>query len=148
MTPILATAFVVHVLSGVIGVGLHNTVLLHLLKKVPNYIFVSRIAWLAVWLYFLSWATAAYYYMTYYGVAVKPRILGGEMSIAHTFFMETKQHMFLVLPFVSISIVFCTMYLRKNPDDSIRKSTAFLTGVALFIGLAVVASGILVSGSI
>lgn len=148
MTLIVVIALVVHVLSGVIGVGLHNTVLLHLLKKAPNYIFVSRIAWSAVWLYFLSWVTAAYYYVIYYGVAVKPRILAGEMPIAHTFFMETKEHIFLVLPFVSISIALCVTYLRQNPDDLLRKRTALLTSVAFVVGVVVVASGILVSGSI
>lgn len=148
MTPILATALIVHVLSGVVGVGIHNSVLVHLLKKTPNYIFVSRLAWSAVGLYFLSWATAAYYYVTYYGVAVKPRILAGEMPIAHTFFMETKEHIFLMLPFVSISIALCVTYLRENSDDLLRKRTVFLTSVALVIGVVVVASGILVSGSI
>lgn len=148
MTSILTTALVVHVLSGVIGIGLHNTMLMHLLRKVPDYLFVSRLAWSAVALYLLSWTTAAYYYVTYYGVAVKPRILAGEMPAAHLFFMETKEHIFLVLPFVAISIALCTMYLRENPDDSLRKSTAFLTSVALLIGIVVVASGILVSGSI
>lgn len=148
MTPILAITLITHVLSGVLGVGMHNTVLMHLLKKVPNYIFISHLAWSAVGLYFLSWATAAYYYVMHYSVAVKPRILAGDIPAAHTFFMETKEHIFLMLPFVAISIAFSVMYLRENPDDSLRKSTAFLTSAALLIGVVVVASGILVSGSI
>jgi hypothetical protein len=53
-----------------------------------------------------------------------------------------------VLPFLAISIALCTMYLRSNPDDDLRKSTAFLTFVALVIGVATAASGVLVSGSI
>ena len=70
------------------------------------------------------------------------------MPSAHTFFMETKEHIFLVLPFVAISIALCTTYLRVNADDGLRKSTALLTLVALVIGAVVAASGILVSGSI
>lgn len=148
MTPILTTALIIHVIGGVVAIGMHNVVLMHLLKKAPNYVFVSRIAWSAAALFFLSWATSAYYYVTYYGTVVKPRILAGAMPAAHTFFMETKEHIFLVLPFVAISIALCTSYLRSNPDDRLKKSTAFLTLLALVIGVATAASGILVSGSI
>ena len=148
MTIILAASLIVHVLGGVIAIGIHNVMLMHLLKKAPNYVFVSRLAWSAVALFLLSWATSAYYYVTYYGSAVKPRILAGAMPAAHAFFMETKEHIFLVLPFVAISIALCTMYLRANPDDGLRKSTALLTLVALAIGVATAAAGILVSGSI
>lgn len=148
MTTTLAALLIVHVIGGVIAIGMHNVILMHLLKKAPNYVFVSRIAWSAVALFFLSWATSAYYYVTYYGTAVKPRILAGATPVAHTFFMETKEHIFLVLPFVALSIALCTTYLRSNPDDGLRKSTAFLTLIALTIGVATAASGMLVSGSI
>ena len=148
MTTTLATLLIVHVLSGIIAIGMHNVVLMHLLKRTPNYVFVSRLAWSAVALFFLSWATSAYYYVTYYGTAVKPRILAGAMPAAHAFFMETKEHIFLVLPFVAISIALCVTYLRMNEDDRLRKSTALLTLVALVIGVATAVSGMFVSGSI
>ena len=148
MTTTLAVLLIVHVLSGVTGIGMHNVVLMHLLKKAPNYVFVSRLAWSAVVMFFISWATSAYYYVTYYGSTVKPRILAGATPVAHTFFMETKEHIFLVLPFVALSIALCTSYLRTNADDELRKRTALLTLTALLIGVATAAAGIFVSGSI
>ncbi len=149
MTTTLAAALIIHVIAGVVAIGIHNVVLMHLLKKAPNYIFISRIAWAAVALFLLSWATSAYYYVTYYGTAVKPRILAGAAPFAHTFFMETKEHIFLLLPFVALSIALCASYLRAHPDDDgLRKSTAFLTLIALGIGVATAASGMFVSGSI
>ncbi|MDO8514828.1 MAG: hypothetical protein Q7S50_04785 [bacterium] len=148
MTTTLAALLIVHVIGGIIAIGMHNVVLMHLLKKAPNYVFISRLAWSAAALFLLSWATSAYYYVTYYGTAVKPRILAGAAPVAHTFFMETKEHIFLVLPFVALSIALCASYLRANPDDGLRKSTALLTFVALVIGVATAASGMFVSGSI
>ena len=97
MTPFLAAMLITHVIGGVIAIGIHNVALMHLLKKTPNYVFISRIAWAAVALYLLSWATSAYYYVTYYGTAVKPRILAGALPAGHIFFMEAKEHIFLVL---------------------------------------------------
>ena len=148
MTTLLTTLLIVHVISGVTGVGLHNLTLMHLLKRAPNYAFVARVAWSAATLFLISWASSAYYYVTYYGSMVKPRILAGNMPVGHTFFMETKEHIFLLLPFLAISIALSVTYLHANPDNGLRKSTAFLTLIALVIGIAVAASGILISGSI
>ena len=148
MTPFLAAMLITHVIGGVIAIGIHNVALMHLLKKAPNYVFISRIAWAAVALYLISWATSAYYYVTYYGTAVKPRILAGALPAGHIFFMETKEHIFLVLPFLAISIALCASYLRTTPDDALRKSTAFLTLIALGIGAATAGAGIIVSGSV
>lgn len=147
MTPILATTLITHVIAGVIAIGMHNVVLMHLLKRAPNYGFVSRVAWGAAALFFLSWAASAYYYVTYYGTAVKPKILAGDMPWGHTFFMEAKEHVFLILPFMAISIALCVSYLRLYDDDGLRKSTALLTFVALAIGSATAAAGIFVSGA-
>lgn len=149
MTTTLATFLVIHVLTGILGIGLHNVTLLHILKKVPDYVGIARLAWSAFVMYLISWGTSAYYYVTYYGTKVKPRILEGDTPFAHNFFMETKEHIFLVLPFVALSIALAVTYLKANPaDDELRKKTAFLTLVAFVIGVAVAASGIFVSGSI
>lgn len=148
MTTALAATLVIHVISGVVAIGIHNVVLMHLLKKAPNYVFVSRSAWSAAALFLLSWATSAYYYVTYYGTAVKPRILEGDTPFSHTLFMESKEHIFLLLPFMAISIALCAAYLRLHGDDELRKSTAVLTFVALVFGIAITAAGMFISGSI
>jgi hypothetical protein len=148
MTPTLATLLVTHVITGVVAIGMHNVILMHLLKRSPNYAFISRLAWSAVALFLISWATSAYYYITYYGSAVKPRILAGANPAAHAFFMETKEHIFLLLPFLAVSLALTVSYLRSNPDDATRKAAALLAFVALTIGIATAASGIIVSGSI
>lgn len=148
MTTALAATLAIHVLSGVVAIGIHNVVLMHLLKRAPNYEFIARIAWMAVALFILSWVTSAYYYVTYYGGVVKPRILAGEAPFAHTLLMESKEHLFLLLPFMAISIALCAEYLRRHDDDNLRKSIVLLTLVALALGIAITASGIFISGSI
>ena len=148
MTPVLAALLITHVIGGIVAIGMHNVVIMHLLKHAPNYVFVSRLAWSAFILYLLSWSTSAYYYVTYYGIAVKPRILAGDTPWAHTFFMETKEHIFLILPFIALSIALATTYLRDHPDDGLRKATALLTLVAFAIGVVTAAMGVIVSGSI
>ena len=145
MTPILAAALITHVIVGIVGIGMHNVLLMHLLKHEPKYAFLEKLAWGAVFFYLVAWATSAYYYVTYYGTAVKPRILAGTTPIGHTFFMEAKEHVFLLLPFAAIAIAIAVSYLKRHPDHSVRKSVAFLTLITLASSIFVAGAGIFVS---
>lgn len=148
MTPILAAALITHVILGIVAIGMHNVLLMHLLKHEPKFAFLEKLAWGAVFCYLISWATSAYYYVTYYGKVVKPKILAGATPIGHTFFMEAKEHVFLLLPFAAIAIAVAVSYLKRNPDHSLRKSVALLTLITLASSIFVAGAGIFVSGSI
>lgn len=148
MTTVLAATLITHVVVGVIGIGIHNVVLMHLLKHEPNFSFLKKLAWSAALCYFVAWATSAYYYVTYYGTAVKPRILAGATPIGHTFFMEAKEHVFLLLPFAALAIAVAVSLLARYPDRRVQRSVALLTLVTLAGGIFVAAAGIFVSGSI
>lgn len=148
MSTLFAATLIIHVIAGVVAVGMHNVVLMHLLKPKTDFVFVARTAWWAVALFFLSWATAAYYYVEYYGGKVKPRILAGDMPAAHAFFMETKEHVFLLLPFLAIVIALGATYLRTHPDEGLKRATTLAALIALGIGAFSVISGIFISGSI
>lgn len=148
MTPLLAAALITHVIIGVIAIGMHNVLLMHLLKREPKYAFLEKIAWGAALAYLVSWAAAAYYYVSHYGNAVKPRILAGATPIGHTFFMEAKEHVFLLVPFAAIAIAVTVSLLKKYPDSRVQKSVALLTLIALASSVFVAAAGIFVSGSI
>src|SRR3989344_2053413 len=51
-------------------------------------------------LFFASWIIGGYYYVQYYGPDVKPVINAGSEPWAHKVFTETKEHVFLFLPFL------------------------------------------------
>lgn len=148
MTPLLVAALITHVIIGVIGIGMHNVLLMHLLKHEPKYAFLEKMAWGAALCYFIVWSASAYHYVSHYGSAVRPRILAGATPIGHTFFMEAKEHIFLLLPFAAIAIALTVSLLKKYPDPRVKKSVAFLTLAALAGGVFVAAAGIFISGSI
>ena len=139
---------IVHVLSGIVGVGVLYVMLMNIMKRLPDYPFLIKMSWSAVLLFVVSWISAAYYYVLHYGPAVKPRILAGTHPWAHNFFMETKEHVFLMLPFIAISIAVSLMYLEQNTDDSLKRAVTVLTVIAFAIGLFSALSGIFISGSI
>lgn len=49
---------------------------------------------------FAAWFGGGFYYLEIYGSAVKPFIKEGPMPWAHGVVMETKEHVFLFLPFL------------------------------------------------
>ena len=148
MTPLLATALIVHVLAGILAISFLFVIAIHLLKREPNFNFLSWLSWSTVVLFLLSWGSSAYYYVTYYGGAVKPRILEGDFPAGHIFFMEAKEHLFLLLPFLTIALAFTISLLRHMPDERVKKAAAFLAVLALCIGIFITAAGMVVSGSI
>ncbi|MEM4389570.1 MAG: hypothetical protein QXG98_02825 [Candidatus Micrarchaeia archaeon] len=52
---------------------------------------------------FLSWLAGGYAYTTTYGEQVKPVIKGGPLPWAHEVVMETKEHVFLFVPFIAFA---------------------------------------------
>ena len=78
-------------------------VLIELFPPTPQRIQRAKIvALISVVLLFLSWITAGYYYVNIYGSEVKPLIKEGPQPWAHGVFMETKEHIFLFLPFLGL----------------------------------------------
>lgn len=53
---------------------------------------------------FLSWLAGGYYYLTSYQAVVKGLIKSGPYPWAHTVITESKEHIFMFLPFLGIVV--------------------------------------------
>ena len=103
----------------------------------------SIILALAAW---LSYLVGGYYYVTSYG-PVKAVIKEGSWSWAHGIFMEVKEHIFLVGPYIAVTLA-ALVYAFRNEmmaSGEVRKSmilllAAFFIGVAIVLGFGVMVS--------
>ena len=98
-------------------------------------------------LIFAHWLVSGVYYVAYYGPEVKPAIKAGAWPWGHTIFMESKEHIFLFLPFLSILLFFL---IWKNGDKlreerGLRYSIFAVGGVTVLVFLLMVVSGFLIS---
>ena len=92
-----------HAILGEIGIAAFLWVFIEMLNPTPNRLKRAKIAaFLGVVFFFASWIIGGYYYVEYYGDLVKPIIKEGPQPWAHLIFTETKEHVFLFLPFLSI----------------------------------------------
>ncbi|TSC85633.1 MAG: hypothetical protein G01um10148_1019 [Parcubacteria group bacterium Gr01-1014_8] len=62
----------------------------------------TRIAGIGVLFLFLAWIVGGYYYLTEYQSIVKPVIKAGPLPWTHSVITETKEHVFLFLPFLAL----------------------------------------------
>lgn len=138
-----------HVLLGLSGVVLFVVVLLGLFQAVVK-IRSSRVVSFFGFLSFLvSWILGGYYYVNYYGSSVKPGIKAGDYSWAHKVIMETKEHVFLFLPFLAF-IIFLTFLLagnNLNQDLGLKRVITFLTFLTIILGILIAVMGIFISGA-
>src|SRR3989344_6181175 len=93
----------IHAFLGEAGIIAFLWVFIELLNPVSSGVKRAKLAaLLGVIFLFLSWFTGGFYYVKYYGTNVKPIIKEGPQPWAHGIFMETKEHIFLFLPFLSL----------------------------------------------
>jgi hypothetical protein len=95
----------------------------------------------------LSWVAGGYYYVTVYGSEVKPLIKAGPQAWAHSVFMETKEHVFLFLPFLGL-MVFLLIHSAGDAllrDRRLRQSIQLLSLLIVLMGLAMAGMGYLIS---
>lgn len=132
----------IHAGLGEIGAFLFLWLFVELLN--PSKVRINRakkVAMLATIFIFLSWIVGGYYYVSYYGVNVKPIIKEGPDPWAHSVFTETKEHIFLFLPFLSIlttAVVF--RYGNKIENDKHARRAMLMLSILIFL-LALLMAG-------
>lgn len=139
-----------HVVIGLAGIMFFVLVLLELfgtnigtrkLKILSFFGFASFIA---------SWIMGGYYYVMYYGGAVKPVIKAGDYPWVHGIIMESKEHIFLFLPILA-AVAFLIFWLGDNLASSEPRLKRALTALVLLIivyGVFVAVSGTVISGAV
>lgn len=150
MSPVLIVFFVLHIIFGTGGIILITAYLLLISRKniEIKWLKVSSIFGLLAFL--TSWIFGGFYYTSYYGKAVKPLILKGQFAWVHEILMETKEHVFLFLPFLSLVIFIVTFFASKDlfSDDKVRKALTACGFVVVGIALFILVAGIFISGAV
>ena len=136
-----------HAITGILAIFAFLLVFVELLT--PTEKIIKRIqifAYIGTILIFISWIVGGYYYVNYYGADVKPIIKQGSTPWVHSIIMETKEHVFLFLPFLAIlttGIIFSYADLLKN--HKAKSSVLILCALIVLIGLAITGMGYLIS---
>ena len=98
--------------------------------------------------FIISWIFGGYYYVVYYGSLVKPVIKEGVAPWAHNIIMETKEHIFLFIIPVAMTVLFIT-FLDKNDIErfKLRLPALWLSGTVAALGLLIGAMGFIISAA-
>lgn len=94
------------------------------------------------------WIAGGYNYLTDYGSNVKPAILAGGYPWAHQILMEAKEHVFIFLPIIALSLSLTIYYLdddRFAGDRRYRRAIAEIACMALLLVLLMFLMGAIVS---
>jgi len=98
-------------------------------------------------LIFAHWLVSGIYYVIYYGPEVKSIIKTGPWPWAHAIFMESKEHIFLFLPFLALILLFLVWKHgdKLREERGLRFSIFAVGGVALFVFGLMIIMGFLIS---
>mgnify|MGYP001560219514 CR=1 FL=1 len=150
MSVFLSLFLIVHVISGVIGIFLFGGAALNALKQKPSFKTLKWFSFLGFLALMISWTiSGGYYYVTYYGKAVKPIIQAGATPWIHSVIMETKEHIFLFLPFLALlaTLIFWLYGESLAEKPKLKSAVAVTLLLITIIGIAVILAGISISGT-
>lgn len=150
MTTVLATNLIAHVLFGVVGTIVYYMVWRDGLKKQPNIRWLQGLSLTGTISYVLAWISGGYYYLTHYGSTVKPIIKAGAYPWAHSVIMEAKEHVFFFLPILAILVMLLWWLLpnEMQQEPKLKQAAAGLSGIISLVGMAMIFSGIVISGAV
>lgn len=137
-----------HAGLGEIGALAALWVLVELLNASEASLRRARIAALVAVVFFIgSWFAGGYNYLTDYATAVKPLIKSGPLPWAHLVITETKEHVFLFLPFLSIiQLALLTRFNKEIlADQNLKKAATYIAILTVLLALAMVGMGVLIS---
>ncbi len=150
MPPSFQLLLVLHVIFGLLGVAGSYATWMASLKGRLSLVFLRTASVSALIAYLLSWLAGGYYYAVYYGAVVKPVIKAGPYPLAHAIIMESKEHLFLLLPalaaVMTLVIWLCGALLEASPQ--LRRALSFLAGVATVLGALIAIAGVIISGAV
>ncbi len=132
----------------IIGIFAFLWVFVEILNAKPSSIKRAKVAaLLGVIFFFASWLVAGYLYVNFYGQNVKPLIKSGPNPAGHAVFMESKEHIFLFIPFLSF-LALALLYQKDILENNeTRKSLLLLSSLIILLGLAMAGMGYLISSS-
>jgi hypothetical protein len=148
MSTLFASLLTTHVVLGLIGVIASFMVTFMLLKDELAVSTLKKASLTAFLAYIISWLSGGWYYWKYYGTVVKPVIMKGNYTWAHSVFMEAKEHVFLFLPFVTLClmlIIWCAPNALAT-NSQLKKRTFFLSLMITILAIVVTLSGVLITG--
>jgi hypothetical protein len=94
---------------------------------------------LAMWLAYL---VGGYWYVVFYG-ADKARILKGPWPFSHSFFMEMKEHVVIMLLLLTTYLPIAARH-NLSTNKAARKVVLWVTGLIILIGVAMDGAGAII----
>lgn len=149
MSPLFQSLLISHVILGLIGIVLFTAVLLGLIKN-ANLKKLKILSLAGLFSFLASWFSGGYYYTLYYGDKVKPIIKAGQHFWVHSVIMETKEHIFLFLPFLVAVLVLAIWLIGNdiNKEQKLKKGIIALALSIVILGIAITLMGLAISGAV
>ncbi len=150
MSDLQFLSLILHIFLGVAAVICSYAVWMYLVRPKLHLHTLGRWSFWAFVLTVISWITGGYYYVTYYGKTVKPVILAGKYAWVHTIMTESKEHFFLLLPFLTLVLYLVIRFFPTEITEQprVRSAIIWLAGIASVIGFAVTLFGVVISGAV
>ncbi|MEK7581632.1 MAG: hypothetical protein AAB512_05105 [Patescibacteria group bacterium] len=150
MNPLFLNALVWHIFLGIAAIIIFAGLPLLLRGKKLNTGLLKVYSFIGFFGFVGSWITGGYYYSFYYGKAIKGGILAGTTPWVHEILMESKEHVFLFLPFLAFVVLVIVNFFSKElvTNAKLRMNLILLSVAIVTLGIVITLCGFAISGSV
>ena len=128
-----------HAALGELGAIGFLWVLIEILNPTPQRVRRAKIvALVSVILLLASWLVGGWYYVNVYSLDVKPIIKEGPRPWAHFIFTETKEHVFMFLPFLALLayLIIARFETQITKDKKLKNGLVWLCILIFLLAMA------------
>jgi len=111
-------------------------------KEKRDQSFLVKIALTILVLIIFSWIAGGYYYVVFYEAKVKPLIKANQPWV-HEIIMESKEHIFMYLPFLALLLFF----LVKGKVEKNKTLIKIIAGSIIVLGILIGLMGVTIASS-
>lgn len=150
MSQLFLNALVWHIFLGLAAIVVYAGLPLLLKGEKLNVGLLKIYSFLGFLGFMGSWIAGGYYYSLYYGKAVKGVILAGTTPWVHKILMESKEHVFLFLPFLAFVVLVIVNFFSEELVTSakFRMNLILLCVSIVTLGIVITLCGFAISGSV
>ena len=138
----------IHAVAAEVGLFAFLWIIVELLNPTDARINRAKIAAvIGVVCLLLAWVLGGFYYVEVYGHVVKPVIKASDANWVHGIVMEVKEHVFLFLPVLSLSVAGLLYKLDKElmHKNDARVGIILLSGLIFLLGFSIAGMGAVIS---
>lgn len=143
----MAFSLSIYITLCVFGLAFQQYAFMQFVRENPPFKRIIKVAHAAVFSFILTWVTGLYYYTSFYRTLEESKVLVGDYSWIHQFFVEPRGVLLALAPICSFLFLRFVSELEGSHSEQKKNHALLIALCALGFGAVILGTEILIGGA-